>query len=393
MKELNDIIQFENENTNLDFKAIQYRKNKYENFLKDVISMANAKSNDDKFIIIGVNHKVNGERNIIGINEEFVDEATYQQIINENVEPKLDFKYFPHELNNIKLGVFHIQNCLNPPYMLKKDFGKLNKGDCFIRKGSHQTRVTRKDIDHFISQKVAKGNFSGSISLKFNDSKNKILILKPVDNLEFPSDKAAKKIKKIIKEKKEKLKNSDGFGIMMMHQDIPMIGGTPYKNRSISTLEKNLQSVKETYQEDDLYYLFEKKANRINITITNNSDEYIEDSSIEVQFEKNGKFLIADSVYREPDNRSWIDKINYSPVGLSWDEMHYPKVTESENHYTVFENVGDLKHKIHVEVFQVPIRFVAGQNCLNQEIVVKVKVFGKNLPIPLEDELKIMIKE
>jgi hypothetical protein len=393
MKELDDIVQFENENTNLDFKAIQYKKNKYENFLKDVISMANAKSNDDKYIIIGVNHKPNGERDIIGINEEFVDEAIYQQIINENVEPELDFKYFPYELNNIKLGVFLIQNCLNPPYMLKKDFGKLNKGDCFIRKGSHQTRVTRNDIDYFISQKVAKGNFKGSISLEFNDSKNKILILKPVDNLELPSDNAANEIKEILKEKKEKLKNSDGFGIMMLNQDMPMIGGTPYKNRSISTLEKNLESVKETYQDDDLYYLFEKKANRINITITNNGDEYIEDSSIEIQLEKNEKFIIADSVYREPNNRSWIDMINYTPVGPSWDEMHYPKVTESESHYTIFENVGDLKHKIPVDVFKVPIRFVAGNNCLNQEIVVKVKVFGKNLSKPLEDELKIIIKE
>jgi hypothetical protein len=73
--------------------------------------------------------------------------------------------------------------------------------------------------------------------------------------------------------------------------------------------------------------------------------------------------------------------------------MHYPKVTESESHYTIFENVGDLKHKIPVDVFKVPIRFVAGNNCLNQEIVVKVKVFGKNLSKPLEDELKIIIKE
>ena len=172
-----------------------------------------------------------------------------------------------------------------------------------------------------------------------------------------------------------------------------MIGGTPYENRSISTLEKNLKSIKETYQDDDLYYLFEKKANKINLSITNNGDEYIEDSSIEVQFEKNEKFLIADSVHREPDNRSWLDKINYTPVGPTWDEMHYPKVTENENDYIVFENVGDLKHKIPIDIFQVPIRFVAGQNCLNQEIVVKVKVFGKNLPKPIEDELKIMIKE
>ncbi len=34
-----DMINFENENTALDFKAIQYEKEQYESFLKDVISM------------------------------------------------------------------------------------------------------------------------------------------------------------------------------------------------------------------------------------------------------------------------------------------------------------------------------------------------------------------
>lgn len=141
MKELEDTIRFENENTNLDFKAIQYKKEKYDSFLKDIIAMANAKSSEDRFIIVGVNLKANGDRDIIGIGEDFVDEAIYQQIITENIEPELDFNYYPYEIDGIKLGVFRIYNCFNPPYMLKKDFGKLNKGDSFIRKGSHQTRL------------------------------------------------------------------------------------------------------------------------------------------------------------------------------------------------------------------------------------------------------------
>ncbi len=92
MKELDDIIQFENENTTLDFKAIQYKKNKFENFLKDVISMANSKSSDDKLIIIGVNHKANGKRDIIGINEDFVDEAGLRSSIFKHIHPPLSTK-------------------------------------------------------------------------------------------------------------------------------------------------------------------------------------------------------------------------------------------------------------------------------------------------------------
>ncbi|MCH7613801.1 MAG: hypothetical protein IIB45_10640, partial [Candidatus Marinimicrobia bacterium] len=74
-------------------------------------------------------------------------------------------------------------------------------------------------------------------------------------------------------------------------------------------------------------------------------------------------------------------------------EMHYPKVTETEDKYVIFENIGDIKHSIPVDLFQVPIRFVAGQNCINEEIILNIKIFGKNLPKSIEDELKIVVNE
>ncbi len=394
MKELEDIIQFENENTALDFKAIQYKKEKYIDFLKDIISMANSKIKEDKFIIIGVNHKANGERDIIGIKDDFIDEATYQQLINENIEPEIVFKYYPFDFDSKKIGVFQILNSSNPPYMLKKDYGKLKKGDCFIRKGSHQTRVTRNDIDYFISQKTSVGNFKGTISLSFTDSKSKILIVKPIINLEYPSDKAAKKIKKIIKDKEEKLKQTDDIGLRFINPDIRMMGGTTYEDRSLSTLKENLESVKKTYRDDDLYYLFERKSMRINLTIINNGDEYLEDASVEILIKKNDKFLIANSVYQEPDNRSWIDKIKHMPViGPSLEEMHYPKVTETEDKYVIFENIGDVKHSIPIDIFRTPIRFVAAPNCINEKISLNIKIFGKNLPKPINKELLVVVNE
>lgn len=394
MKDLEDAIRYENENTNLDFKAIQYKKDKYESFIKDMISMANSKSSEDRFLIIGVNHKANGDRDIIGIKEDFVDEAIYQQIVSENVEPEIEFKYYPYKIDSIKIGVFHIPNCINPPYMLKKDFGKLKKGDSFIRKGSHQTRVTRKDIDYYIEQNINASRFTGTISLKFSNSFSKTLILKPVENLEFPSDKAAKKIEKVIKDKEEKLKiTNDEIAIMLLNQGFSMIGGTSYENRGISTLKENLISVKETYQDDDLHYLFEVKSEKINLTIKNSGKEYLEDASIEVFFVKNEKFLIANYVQNEPENRSWVDRLNYVPSQLSWESINYPEIIENEKEYVIFVNIGDLKHNIPENVFQVPIRFVAGQSCIGEEITVRTKVYGKNLPKPIEDKLKIIIKE
>ncbi len=44
MTELNDLIRFENENTSLDFKAVQYSKAFHEALIKDIMAMANANS-------------------------------------------------------------------------------------------------------------------------------------------------------------------------------------------------------------------------------------------------------------------------------------------------------------------------------------------------------------
>jgi hypothetical protein len=40
---LQDLIEYESENTGLEFKAVQYSKAMHEEFLRDVIAMANAK--------------------------------------------------------------------------------------------------------------------------------------------------------------------------------------------------------------------------------------------------------------------------------------------------------------------------------------------------------------
>ncbi|WP_430974673.1 AlbA family DNA-binding domain-containing protein [Sunxiuqinia rutila] len=394
MKLIDDIIQFENENTALDFKAIQYKRNKFENLLKDFLSMANANTKEERYIIIGVNHKSNGNRDIIGVNEDFIDEAIYQQLIIENIEPEINFKYFPYKFETKTLGIFQIKDCLNPPYMLKKDFGSLKKGDSFIRKGSHQTRVTRADIDFFISQKLTLGYFTGSLSLYFSESKNKRLILKALSKIDYPSDKAAKKIKRIIKEKEEKLKHTDDMiGMFAITQGLNMLTGTPYENRSISTLRENLENVKETYQADDMYYLFEEKSHKINITIINNGEEYIEDASIEIIIKRNDCFLIADSVYNKPDHRSPIERINYASIMPSWEKSHYPKVDETDDTYIISEHIGDIKHKIPQDVFNVPIRLIVGRNCIGNDFPVSIKVYGKNLKEPIKDELIFTVNE
>jgi predicted HTH transcriptional regulator len=166
-----DIVRFYNEGNNLDFKAIQYKKEQVPAFLKDIISMANGFTNDDRYIVIGVKLNNDGSRSIVGMNDLIKDEATYQQIINENIEPELNVEYVPFDIDGKRIMVFRISGCVDKPYMMKKDFLSLNKGDCFVRKGSHQVRATRKDFDRMYADKANQSMPSASdISIVFEAS-------------------------------------------------------------------------------------------------------------------------------------------------------------------------------------------------------------------------------
>lgn len=160
MDDLDDKIRYENENSGLDFKEIQYKKETHEDLIKDIMCMANADIDGDRYIIIGVDYKSSNDRDFVGIKkEEFIDSATYQQLIKDNIEPEINIDYFAYDLDGVCLGIFKLVQCSNKPYMMKKDFGKkLNKGDCWIRKGSSQFRMIREDFDKIIAKRISRNN-------------------------------------------------------------------------------------------------------------------------------------------------------------------------------------------------------------------------------------------
>ena len=124
---LDDLIEYESENTSLDFKAEEYGKNNYE-LIKDVMSMANAHTNEKKYIVVGVKYNPNEDREIIGL-KNISDQAILENIIQENIEPIVYFKYYRYEFKWKMLGIIEIGDNRNRPYMMKKDNASLKKCD------------------------------------------------------------------------------------------------------------------------------------------------------------------------------------------------------------------------------------------------------------------------
>jgi hypothetical protein len=143
---LDDMIRYENEHLALDFKKKQYIDNKVE-LLKDLLSMANAQVEGPRYIVTGVKLLPDGSREFHPI-EQVVDDAEYQELVRANIEPELRFSYQPYWIEGNLVGVYMIQvSDERKPFMMKKDYQPLKKGDSFIRRGSQQMQMTLLDFD------------------------------------------------------------------------------------------------------------------------------------------------------------------------------------------------------------------------------------------------------
>lgn len=358
--------------------------------------MANAFSTQERFIIIGLKPKSIEDRGIKGINGELTDSATFQQLVHENIEPELSLEYFPFQIEKTKLGIIRISNCNNPPYLMKKEYGngkqKLFKGEGFIRKGTHQTRLVRSDFDKYMQNRVNEKYFNDDIEITFvaGHLKNQIQLVS-FEDIQRPSQIQKEKIQIILDGKRKEKEKYKGLGMKdfdfdslsnsMSYMNATLTGsGVPYRSRSIKTLEENLKNVERTYYKNDLYEIFEKNSAKCNITILNLGYKYIEEASIILKIPKLDGLAIVDQVYSDPDNSTgYLGGINY------------PEVTKDEKYYIIKDDVGDIKHQLNQEIFKIPLRIFASQKITQKSFIIYCELFAKNIKTSIRKDLEIKI--
>lgn len=168
-----NLIENESENTKLDFKLEQYPIGKSDvkkgEFLKDMCAFANLASKDDKFIIIGVEEK-NGVSVGFKPIDQLHDQASYQQFLNENIEPEINFEYkeIIHQEN--RLAYFRLFENNKRPYLFKKEYkDNLPKGihyrvgTGFVRTGTSTRELKRDDFEKIYDQRFETHDRSNDI--------------------------------------------------------------------------------------------------------------------------------------------------------------------------------------------------------------------------------------
>jgi len=152
-----EIIKYYSESHNVDFKFLPYPTEKHDKkneILKDISAMANHLSDEDKYIIIGFKRK-NGTVLKFSDVTNPVDQAEYQQFLDSNIEPQINFDYQTTFYEGHQLAYFKIHDNTVRPYLftnnvrnsLNPDKIDFKKGDGYIRVGTSTNKMTRDDFE------------------------------------------------------------------------------------------------------------------------------------------------------------------------------------------------------------------------------------------------------
>lgn len=198
--QLKELILCGNECTYLDYKKVEYNKDNKSELIKDIVSMANSNHIGEKYIIIGIKHTPGQDLDICGV-EAITDEANYQQLLQENVEPEINFQYFDMIINDKKIAVFRIFDTTNKPYLLKKHHDKLEKGDGWIRVGSKKRPLIRNDLEQMYSDRDLKKQYEEKKVVKRIEKLHKELLI--IDSIEIE--------KKLLDQLSEKFRSASSF--------------------------------------------------------------------------------------------------------------------------------------------------------------------------------------
>ena len=163
------------EGPTLDFKRQQYffdkgshsdqdvlLKSKGE-LLKDILAFANTHRSTPAYILIGVEEIQGGRSRVIGV-KRHLDDSRLHKFVNQKTQRRVNFSYIPFSVGGYEIGVIEIEQSQDPPIYLKKRFGKVKKGEVYIRDGSSTTTASHAEVTEMSAAFAIKHEFRKEIS-------------------------------------------------------------------------------------------------------------------------------------------------------------------------------------------------------------------------------------
>lgn len=386
MNALASIVQSGTPSTALQFCKRAYGKSGIESFLRDVLAMANASVDGNRYIITGVEFDAHGKQRVRGVKrDEFSGKPAYESLVSDHVEPPVRIRYEPVSIDGKQVGIFKIGECPDRPYMMRVDLSEtLRRGDAYMRVNDAAIKMGRRQLLALFEQKFQDSVSAASIEVGFpGEIIYKKLKLPTCDLKKLPSAVAAAKLQELI-EAKRKVHTSLVSTIVARLTHARLFGSdSPYEHRPVEELISEMQQLEQQYRDHDASFLYEDNATGLQLVIYNQGGEPLREVSYSLLMPIHDDFHVAGQLPKLDRDGSFAER-------SAREQSAYPKVTMREKAIHIAGKLDDIPAGQPVEMFTTPLRICVGSALKGRRVGIQYALKAGNLRSPAKGTLRLL---
>lgn len=371
--------------------GVQFCKNAYGTqgirvFLRDVVAMANAAFEGNRYIFTGIEIDAKGNKRIHAIDrEDFAGKPSYNSLVADFIEPPVRIKYQPLTFDGKRIGAFVIGDCQDRPYMMRIDHcEKLRRGDAYVRTNDVAVKMGRRQLQSMFEKKFRDAIPADNIEIGFpGEIIHKDLRIQTVDLSAMPSVVASAKLEQML-DIRNSVKNTGSTTVMARLTHARLFGSdSPYQDKSPEELILEMREMRKKHHNDDQHYLFEINACSVQMVVLNQGNAAIEDAALTLVMPNHNDFHVAKRLPKMPQDKGFVER---GPA----EQSSYPAVALKDDTIQVTSNIGDILPDSPTDVFGSPLRVCVGANLAGRKLGVRYSLSGKNLSRPAKGLLRLL---
>lgn len=268
--------------------------------------------------------------------------------------------------------------------MMRVDFSEqLRRGDAYARVKDAAVKMGRRQLMELFERKFRDSVSAGDIEVGFpGDIIHKELALPTCDLSSMPSALASAKLEEMLNIRN--ISTNSGSTTMVARLTHARLYGTedPYVDRSQEDILMELNQIRSRYRHQDDHFLFDKRAQNLQLVVYNQGEEPIIDASLSIALPNHNAFYVADRLPKRQVNDKYVDR---TPDEIA----SYPGVTLKDDSVHITAKIGDIPTGEPVEIFTSPLLMCIGNDLKGRRFGVRYALHGQNLRAPAKGQLKL----
>lgn len=386
MNRLARIVRSATPSTAVKFCKRAYGNAGVEQFLRDVVAMANASVEGPRYIITGVEFDDKGRKRMLGVErEDFSGKPAYQSLANEHIEPPVRIRYQPVSVEGERVGVFEIGECQDRPYMMRIDYSEtLRRGDAYARVKNNSVKLGRRQLQALFEKKFQDSVSAANIEVGFpGEIIHKDLNVMTHSFSKLPSVVASTKLHELIEAKERVAASVSNTAVARLTHARLFGSDSPYEDRSTDEILEEMRQIERRYRHQDNHFLFEERATLMQLVLLNQGNEALRDASLTLVMPNHNAFHVATELPRIPRDDEFIERTPNEQAG-------YPSVSLHDNSVQVSVKLGDIEPGEPTEVFDLPLRICVGNELEGRRIGMQYSVHAHNLRSAAKGKLRLV---